>query len=400
MKPKLHYYNPGHETVTLQGTAYTPSANVQRMLDELAFLPAWYADKGDYVYMEKDVPPGFLSQLPEEVRPDVTVVSEEALRLHAPSFPEMRAAPWGLSWQSIGFYKNLMSRYKTAIELPVWKDAYVELTGRQTGATCFKKIRQLLPGVSFPSLPLFFSELPDMEAWLYEHPGASVIKTPYSSSGRGLLWLKEGRLTDKDRDWINGAIKKQGRVSIEPVLDASSNLAMEFFIDEQGKVRYEGLSVFETSPKGAYHGNKLMAQAELEKGVCSSIGEALFRQVKETTAEAIRETYAGYAGYIGADMLVYKTAEGANALHPCIEVNMRYTMGMAAIRLFENYIHPDAKGIFNLTYGADPGMVTNAHRKKEEAYPLTFKDGKLRSGYLSLCPVTRQTHYIAYILIQ
>jgi hypothetical protein len=401
MKPKLHYYNPGHETITLQGTVnYTPSANVQRMLSELAFLPAWYADKGDYVYMEKNIQPGFLSLLPEDIRPDVTILSKESLCLCASSLPEMQAAPWGLSRQSIGFYKNLMSSYKVAIELPAWKDTYVKLTGRQTGAACFKKISQLLPDVSFPSLPLFFSELPDIEAWLYEHPGASVIKMPYSSSGRGLLWLNEGTLTSKDRDWINGALKKQGSVSIEPVLDAGNNLAMEFFINEQGKVRYEGLSVFETSPKGAYRGNKLMTQAELEKGIFSSLGETLFQQVKEAATEAIGEIYVGYSGYIGIDMLVYKTAKGANALHPCIEVNMRYTMGMVAIRLVEKYIHPDATGIFNLTYGADPEIVTAAHRRNQQDYPLTCKDGKLRSGYLSLCPVTKHTHYIAYILIQ
>jgi hypothetical protein len=370
------------------------------MLDELALLPAWYADKGDYVYMEKNVQPGFLSLLPEEIRPEVTIASEETLRLHASSFPGMLAAPWGLSPQSTGFYKDLMSRHNVTVELPVWKDDYVRLTGRQTGAACFKKIAQLLPGTSFPSSPLFFSGLPDMEAWLCKHPGASVIKTPYSSSGRGLLWLDEGMLKDKDINWIKGALKKQGSVSIEPVLNVIRNFAMEFLINEQGKVRYEGISVFETSPKGAYRGNKLMRQEELENVISSSVGRNLFQQVKEAAAEAIREVYTGYAGYIGIDMLVYKTAEGANALHPCIEVNMRYTMGMAAIRLFEKYIHPDAEGVFNLIYGAEPGMVAGTHRKNQKDYPLTCKDGKLRSGYLSLCPVTKHTHYIAYILIQ
>jgi hypothetical protein len=370
------------------------------MLDELALLPAWYADKGDYVYIKKDVQPGFLSLLPEEVRPEVTIVSEEALGLHASSFPEMLAAPWGLSLQSAGFYKDLMSRHNLAIELPVWKDAYTKLTGRQTGAACFKEIARLLPGVSFPSPPLFFSGLPDIEAWLGGHPGASVIKTPYSSSGRGLLWLDEGRLRENDRNWIKGALKKQGSLSIEPALEASHNFAMEFFVNEQGKARYEGLSVFRTSPKGAYRGNKLMRQEGLENAIASSIGKTLFQQVKEAAAEAIREMYAGYAGYIGIDMLIYTTAEGTNALHPCIEVNMRYTMGMAAIRLFEKYIHPDAEGVFNLIYDAEPERVTAAHRQNQKDYPLTCKDGKLRSGYLSLCPVTPQTHYITYILIQ
>jgi hypothetical protein len=370
------------------------------MLGELALLPVWYADKGDYVYIEKNVQPDFLSLLPEEIRPEVTIVSEEALHLHASSFPQMLAAPWGLSLQSVGFYKNLMSRHNVTIELPVWKDAYVRLTGRRTGAACFKKISQLLPGASFPPLPLFFAELPDIEAWLYGHPGASVIKTPYSSSGRGLLWLEEGTLRDKDINWMKGALRKQGSVSIEPVLNTIHNFAMEFFINEQGKVRYEGLSVFGTSPKGAYRGNRLMRQEELENLISSSIGKTLFQQVKEAAAEAIREIYAGYAGYIGIDMLVYKTAEGTNALHPCIEVNMRYTMGMAAIRLFEKYIHPGAEGVFNLIYGAEPERVSNTHRKNQQDYPLTCKDGKLRSGYLSLCPVTKQTHYIAYALIQ
>jgi hypothetical protein len=401
MKPKLHYYNPGHETAALQGTVhYTPPANVRRMLDELALLPIWYADKGDYVYVEREVQPGFLSLLPEAIRPEVTIVSEEVLRLHASSFPGMRAAPWGISWQSARFYQDLMSRYNVPIELPVWKDAYVELTGRQTGAACFQKIARLLPGASFPSLPFFFSGLPEIEAWLGEHPGASVIKTPYSSSGRGLLWLDEGMLKDKDRNRIKGALGKQGSVSIEPVLDVVRNFAMEFFIDEGGKVRYEGLSVFDTSPKGAYRGNKLRTQEALECIISLSVGKSLFRQVKEAAAKAIGEIYAGYTGYIGIDMLIYKTVEGTNALHPCIEVNMRYTMGMAAIRLFEKYIHPDAEGVFNLTYGAEPGKVADTHRKNEKEHPLTCKDGKLRSGYLSLCPVTEHTHYIAYILIQ
>jgi hypothetical protein len=74
-------------------------------------------------------------------------------------------------------------------------------------------------------------------------------------------------------------------------------------------------------------------------------------------------------------------------------------MGIAAIRLFEKYIHPDAEGILNLAYSAEPEMATNIHRKNQEEHPLTCKDSKLRSGYLSLCPVTKHTHYIAYILI-
>ena len=35
----------------------------------------------------------------------------------------------------------------------------------------------------------------------------------------------------------------------------------------------------------------------------------------------------------------------------------------------------------------------------KKAYPLEMKDGKIREGYISLCPVTRETKYRAYILV-
>lgn len=74
----------------------------------------------------------------------------------------------------------------------------------------------------------------------------------YSSSGRGLLWLPERKLTTKDRTWIEGALNKQGCVSIECALDKYQDFAMEFYSDGNGNIRYEGLSVFGAEKKGAY----------------------------------------------------------------------------------------------------------------------------------------------------
>ena len=44
MTPKIHLFNPGHETAVFHGSVnYTPPTNVQRMIKELAYLPLWYA---------------------------------------------------------------------------------------------------------------------------------------------------------------------------------------------------------------------------------------------------------------------------------------------------------------------------------------------------------------------
>ena len=53
MKSKIHFFNPGHETAILQGSEnYTPPANVQRMIKELSYLPVWYADPADFVFLQ------------------------------------------------------------------------------------------------------------------------------------------------------------------------------------------------------------------------------------------------------------------------------------------------------------------------------------------------------------
>ena len=98
-------------------------------------------------------------------------------------------------------------------------------------------------------------------------------------------------------------------------------------------------------------------------------------------------------------MIVYKTKDGSYALHPCIEINMRYTMGMVALRLSQRYLAPHAIGDFHITYDSKAGDAYERHRFMKGAYPLTIENGKIREGYLSLCPVTKETKYRAYILV-
>ena len=70
-----------------------------------------------------------------------------------------------------------------------------------------------------------------------------VLKTPYSSSGRGLLWVEKRKPDTKTKNWIEGAFNKQGMISIESGLDKVQDFAMEFYSDGQGTVRYEGFSI-------------------------------------------------------------------------------------------------------------------------------------------------------------
>ena len=141
-------------------------------------------------------------------------------------------------------------------------------------------------------------------------------------------------------------------------------------------------------------------QAYLESFFVENFGDK-FQQLKEAVREAIRQIYGNiYTGYLGVDMLVYRRkTNGEFAIHPCIEVNMRYTMGMVALRISQKYLAPNARGDMRITYTNKPGEAYEQHCFMKKAYPLEMKDGKIREGYISLCPVTRETKYRAYILV-
>jgi hypothetical protein len=375
---------------------YTPPRNVRMMMNDLALLPAWYADEGDCVFIDRPESPHLSTWLPEGIRPLATPLTRKEM---AALLPHAEAAPWGLSPQSILLFNELKRKYGLNIEIPLWQDDYAALAGRRTAACCLAEIQKLMPCLTFPSPPVFFLQTEEIEAYLQQHPGSFVLKTPYSSSGRGLLWLHENRLTDSDKNRIKGILRKQGSVSLEPALNRVLDFALEFYSDGKGNLRYEGLSVFSTNNRGAYQGNKLRPQSALWDKLLAYTSKNTLSCLQQAVTQTLTNTFGTrYTGYLGVDMLVYKDKDTFR-IHPCVEINLRYTMGMAAIRLFENYLDEEADGIFNIRYETDSRQAYEQHLLMQKTYPLALKNGKLQQGYLSLCPVTEDTHYIAYILL-
>jgi hypothetical protein len=261
-------------------------------------------------------------------------------------------------------------------------------------------MQERLLGMSFPEAPVFFSSSEDIAARLKQRPGQYVLKMPYSSSGRGLLWLSGDSLSGKDVGWIRGALRKQGTLSMEPALSRVADFAMEFYSDGRGKLSYEGLSLFQTNERGAYRGNILQSQVCLRESLLRYIDAATFQRIEEAALSAATYIYGmSYVGHLGIDMLVYQTSDGEHCVHPCVEVNLRRTMGWLAIRLFEQYMDATAKGFFSIAYEGEPLRSRQQQLLMQENHPPVLHEGKLCGGGLSLCPLTEETRYRALITI-
>lgn len=370
---------------------YTPPINVLRMQKELALLPLWYAAPDDYVWVE-ELPDLSAFQFPGG---EARCITRQAWMTGTGIPSELIAQPWGLSPQSIQFFNELQKEPWTGkLQIPEWKNDYKRLTSRQTAADCLEKIREHLPNILLPDTPLFLSSMNELEEYISQNSPPYVIKSPFSSSGRGVMWINNTVLAEKEKEWLTGAMRKQQQLSIERGLEKVQDFAMEFYLDETGKATYKGLSVFSAN-NGVYGGNILESQSRLEQRFINYKLSVL--NYKSIVARMLEEVYGGYySGYLGVDMMVYRTADGDMGIHPCVEINMRYTMGMVAIRLFEQYIHPEASGHFFVTYEKD---AYRQHQEMIKSYPAVYENGRLRKGYLPLCPVIPETRYRAFILL-
>lgn len=400
---KIHYFNPGHETAVLLGKRnYTAPTNVRKMQGDLALLPAWYAAKGDFVYMGDLKSHNLnLSCLADAINPNGLPLDEVAISSLKSSSSRLEAEPWGVSPHSLAQFERLRDCSALDIIVPEWCDDYFRLTGRMSAALTMTDLREKITDLELPQPATFCTSIEELELFISRNSAPYIIKTPYSSSGRGLMWVHENSLDSKIAKWAASAISKQGAVSIELGLDKWLDFAMEFWSDGNGAVSYRGLSIFNTEERGSYSGNILEPQPDMEMILTQYVSKEIIERVKMALIESLSDRYGAiYRGCIGVDMLIYQRDDGYYAIHPCIEINMRYTMGYVALRLYEEYITQGAVGEYHVSYDKAAGEALRNHLSLSERYPLILEKGRIKSGYISLCPVDSDTNYRAFILIK
>lgn len=157
------------------------------------------------------------------------------------------------------------------------------------------------------------------------------IKAPWSSSGRGVAFgagMDEQMLKSR----LRSIITKQGCVLIEKGARKRLDFATEWRMQD-GEALFLGLSVFSTGKEGEYSGNIIAPQRELElliKEAAPFWREDVILAQKEALEKIVAPEYDGRAGI---DML----ADTEGEIWPCIEINLRYTMGHLALLQAETH---------------------------------------------------------------
>lgn len=215
------------------------------------------------------------------------------------------------------------------------------LSSRHTAVQLLQRIRTDLPHEALTGESCFCTTEDEIRDAMQRWPD-SILKAPWSSSGKGIRYGREGEVL---RGWYRRILRQQGGMVVEPLYPKEADLAMEFHSDGRGNVTFQGLSLFSTNGNGAYSGNIVCPEQQKMEWLCNRVPQPLVNEVIQWYERALaQEINVQYRGYLGVDMIISE-----KKLHPCIEMNLRMTMGMLSILLMQRQ-RPDYQGEFHLVY--------------------------------------------------
>ena len=327
----LHIFNPEHDIALAANLSNFTAPHAGRQLrNDLGFLPALWAGQEDAVLVDSvDGAERAFKRLRGRLG------LEECLFVDKTKLAKLdieHIAPWG--WDLA--LRSTLRRYGVSESLLPTLDEMVQirlLSHRRTAARLLPELR--VNGTTGEAFECAISSELDR---LTEKYGQLVVKAPWSSSGRGVSFVL-------NHDWMRHVVKQQGSVMVEPFYNKVMDLGMEFMATDDG-IRYEGLSLFKTK-NGAYTGNVLATEEVKRNCIGRYLSLDLLDEVRDKIAAKL--DLGCYRGPFGVDMMIVR----GGLLHPCVEINLRNTMGHVALILQQRY-NPtgddDIRGVMRVVY--------------------------------------------------
>lgn len=334
-----YLFNPSSEiALGLDSKSFTPTAAVKRFERELMLLPALYAPEGAAILLSYPMSHDELAALPY-----FDIARKKGMSFIKPGehIPAgCRLIPWGWNRATAtraakeGFlyeaipstdYLTMIRRFAhRAVTIDLWSAMQPEMD---------------LPAHLIPREARSIAEALEI---IGNNPDGWVAKAPWSSSGRGVVFtrsLSETLLTRR----LDNTIRRHGSILLEPDWDKAIDFATEWNYDD-GHLDYLGISLFKSSGAGNYNGNIVAGQTDLLDVVANYCNNDALSKTIELQRRALIHTLAPLFHahdrqpalpplLFGIDML----ADRQRRLNPCVELNLRHTMGHVAIDLYEAF---------------------------------------------------------------
>lgn len=327
MRTPLIVCNIGHEVALEAGDAlhYTPPRLIRQMRSALWSLPLWASP----VWLDGDS--WWVHPFSESLSPYLT--DRELSHIAKGDVGDSELILWG---HERSLAHSLAKQYglsggEACSELP---QELMPCWTRAASARFFEKYSS----VPWRSRVAMITQVEELVELLTQGP--CFVKLPFSSSGRGLCRINQ--LDSQLEGTLRKLLQRHGTLLVEPLLDKLQDYGAEYYIDEAGEVQFVGLCAFETDDQGRYLESLCQAPEETLRQLTESLSDPneLTQALAQHRAYLSREVAPYYCGAVGIDLLTYRPdgVSSRTALHPWVEINLRYTMGHYALDLYRERV--------------------------------------------------------------
>lgn len=407
MKPDIYLFNPTCELAAVNGSMnFMASAQLRRFENELSTLPCILARPGDIVLVDQIPSKQFTDRLEQAGFP-LPSFRVQISSFSDPEFLSLKKGflfPWGWSPAVHKLLSPLKSECSHEFQnspIAGWRDIHRDLYSRKSSLAILQSITEHRISdhwLSTNNLPEICTGHEQIIA-LQQRWGKVVVKAPWSSSGRGLQVLRTNEYNQTNRQVITGYLKQQGYVVAGPWHDKVLDLSFQFFSFGNGVIEYRGVTSFTTDHLGHYTGNYLRElPPELTPGLKAFIQQNI-PEVEQALKQALlkSEYSTSYFGWLGVDALIWKSADGILKIHPCLEINCRFTMGAIALKV-RTHLAEQSAGVFRIMHGKE-GHFAQFSEEMTLKEPLVIDNGKIVSGFLPVTPTSPECSFGAYISV-
>lgn len=406
IRPDILYFNPTCEFAVANGSPnWQPNKLLQKMEDDLSALPLFFGKKEDFVLVDKIPSYEFMDSLRQfgiEI-PDFILKTEALTDRQFINLPKNKLLPWG--W-SPAAHKSLAPLKESCSDVfkqsPVfgWKPEHREITSRKFAAEILTHFlssfysETILPAEFAPKI---CTTQNDFETALHNW-GEIMVKAPWSSSGRGLQPITKTPVHPKVWEKVLGIVKEQGYAIAEPLLKKVFDFSFQFEI-KPGKIDFLGISNFSTNNKGQYEGNFLNGLPSIIEKRVLEFAEIAVSEIRLPLIKILENSQIAscYEGVFGVDTLIYSDKNNRLKINPCLEINVRHTMGLLALRL-EKLIYQNKQGVYRTFYQPGTSFYTFKNEMQKK-YPLKISNNKIESGFFALTEAFEDSLFGAYIFV-
>lgn len=325
---KLHIFNPEHDTaLAADKMPFTAPHAARQLRHDLGYIAAVWAENGDFVLVDDaDSAKEALKRIGLDSLDCVLLDTCQLAKLGTVAFDDI--CVWGWDKSIMGEIRKFNIKTNASLpsdyELSQWR----EISGRAWAA---EHLLRPIAGCNEKFIGKSNIATTVSEALNQNELDAWVVKSPWSCSGRGVRYVNHNTVSSQLEGWVGNTIEKQGYVMVEPYYTKLRDLAAEFYCDKHGNVKFLGLSLFETK-NGAYMGNIVAPEQRKRNVVSKYISLEIIDEAIALIKSLAEKAMAGiYHGHFGIDMMIVDDSEVGVALHPCVELNLRRTMGYVAL---------------------------------------------------------------------